>query len=146
MSLSKYSDYKVEARPEFLDTGSHVLAFKSCRDGISKKGSEYYAFTFTVVESDNPLHPAGSEVVRWITKGKFLDYFLQDIFKVVSAVLNVTLGSVKIDTCDELAENQEIIDLVVGRKVKALVTPKEGKNGAVYKNYTFLPLDPPIAL
>jgi|9_EtaG_2_1085328.scaffolds.fasta_scaffold58413_2 hypothetical protein len=132
---------KQAGETQWLTPGKYTLEIAAVRDGVSNRGmgQPYFAVDFEVLAEIDSEYEIG-DTVTWMTKrGKYENYFLQDVQNFICAATKSPASQVDqsvVETC--VGEDQPL----VGEKLRANVfTVAKDRNGET-KEFTEVEFKP----
>jgi len=118
----------------WIQPGKFELEVVRVKDGRADQGEgrPYFVAEFEVMSSTNPDIEVGT-VVSWMTmRGKFKQYFLQDVKNFISAVMKCAPSQVSPEAVAECTgENQPLVGMVVLADAYNQVSKTSGKEFTV---------------
>lgn len=126
----------------YIRTGTHLLEVVRIKLGKTRKGVDFMAVDFTVVETSNPEHVVGS-TVNWFN-GSDKDGFLSNAKSLAVALLGSAAG----EAVDENTVTEETMEAlcaddgedVKGVKIKADAFLVDTKKGGKYTKILWEPV------
>ena len=126
----------------YLRPGTHLLELTRIKVGKTRKGVDFLAVDFVVLESSNPEHPVGS-TVNWFN-GADKDGFLSNAKSLAVALLGSAAGE-EVDEKTVTEETMESLctddgEEVKGVRVKADAFHTPTKKGGTYTKILWEPV------
>jgi len=120
----------------WIPPGKFELEIVRVKDGKADQGEgrPYFVADFEVISSSNPNVEVGDQISWMTTKGKFKQYFLQDVKNFIAAATASNTNDVTADVVSECtSDNQPLVGMVV--MADAYNKPSKQGNDFTVVNY-----------